>query len=202
MNGMVQEILGFWFDEVGPKGWYEVDPALDARIRERFMGLWEAAGRGALDQWRIDPQGTLALMVLLDQFPRNMFRGNPRAFSTDLRAIGIAKSAIARDVDLELEPEPRHFLRLPFCHSESLEEQERGVRYCLLRGGTESHVVHSCAHRLVIRRFGRFPFRNEALGRRSTKAETEWLATGAYRAAVAEIEDARKAVLAARGQMV
>ncbi len=188
MDARVEEILGFWFDEVGPAGWYAVDEGLDATIRERFLGLWEVAGRGGLAGWRTDPCGVLALLVVIDQFPRNMFRGDPRSFATDAMARAVAKDAIARGRDAGFADDQRQVFRLPLMHSEFVADQEQGVRRCLIDGASPDYLLHARAHREVIRRFGRFPFRNAALGRRTTAAEAEWLEAGAYAATVAALE--------------
>jgi uncharacterized protein (DUF924 family) len=184
MDARAEEIVGFWFDEVGPEGWYKVDAGLDAAIRQRFGALWEAAGQGALGSWRAGARETLALLVLLDQFPRNMFRGDPRSYATDLRAREVAKDAIARGLHAGFPDDQRHQFRLPLLHSEFVADQEQGVRRCLIDGADPSYLLHARAHRAVIRRFGRFPFRNATLGRHSTAAEAEWLAAGGYRATV------------------
>jgi len=182
---MTQEadaILRFWLDEVGPQGWYRSDPELDARIRDRFETLWRQAGDGALDRWMHCPQGALALMILLDQFPRNMFRGTAAAYRTDAMALRIAKQAIARGHD-RATPEPeRQFFYLPLMHSEGLPDQERCVRLIKMgmpHTGTEN-LDHARRHREVIRKFGRFPSRNRPLGRQDTEAERNYRARGGY----------------------
>jgi uncharacterized protein (DUF924 family) len=188
MDARAEEILAFWFDEVGPAGWYKVDEELDAAIRARFMGLWEAAGRGGLDGWRTAPRSVLALLVVVDQFPRNMFRGDPRSFATDAMARAVAKDAIARGMYAGFPDDERHAFRLPLLHSEFVADQEQGVRRCLIDGASPAYLLHARAHRAVIRRFGRFPFRNAALGRRTTEGEAAWLAAGGYRATVEALE--------------
>ncbi len=176
------EVLRFWLDEVGPEGWYKPAPDLDERIRARFGELWAGAAEGRLGHWRAAPRGALALAILLDQFPRNMFRGTAGAYTTDLRALGVADLAIRRGFDREV-PEPgRQFFYLPFMHSESLAHQDRCVRLVLMRlpaSGAEN-LDHARRHRAVIRRFGRFPSRNRALGRRDTEAERRYREGGGY----------------------
>ncbi|WP_290748468.1 DUF924 family protein [Amaricoccus sp.] len=179
-----QGILRFWFDEIGAKGWYNGGGAVDEACRSRYLALWEKARDGALRDWIIAPRSGLALVILLDQFPRNMFRGSALSYATDAQAQATAKWMLGRNLDAALEPDARQFIRLPLIHSESLQDQEQGVRRCLLGGAADLDVLHARAHREVIRRFGRFPFRNEALGRRSSRAEADWLAEGGYQAAV------------------
>ncbi len=180
-----EEILAFWLDEVGPRGWYEPDAALDARVRERFGATWEAARRGGRHDWIVAPRQNLALIILLDQFPRNMFREDARAFASDARALAAAKGAVGRGFDLTIEPPARQFFYLPMMHSEVVSEQARSVRLFAMRGEGDN-LDHARAHRAVIRRFGRFPYRNAALGRASTAAEREWLEAGGYKLALAE----------------
>jgi uncharacterized protein (DUF924 family) len=179
------EILDFWLTEVGPSRWYAADPALDAAIAERFGAAVEAARDGAFDAWMLKPRGALALMILLDQFPRNMHRGAREAFRADAQAVALAKRALNLGHDRKTPEPERQFFYLPLMHSECLTDQDRCVRLIMTRmpqtGG--ENLPHAVAHREVIRRFGRFPFRNEALGRHSTEEERAWLAGGGYRVA-------------------
>ena len=182
MDGQAQEVLRFWLDEVGPTGWYKPDAGLDARIRARFASLWRGAAAGALDRWLATPRGALALLIVLDQFPRNMFRGRAEAYSSDARALRVARVAIDRGHDRAVPEPARQFFYLPFMHGESLAHQDRCVRLILLRlpeSGAEN-LDHAQRHRAVIRRFGRFPSRNGALGRRDTQAELGYRAEGGY----------------------
>jgi uncharacterized protein (DUF924 family) len=181
-----QDVVDFWLG-VGPDGWYNGGAALDTRIRDRYLGLWEAARRGACATWICQPDSCLALVVLLDQFPRNIFRDDPRAFATDARALAVAKSAVRRGHDKRIALPQRQFLYMPLMHSEMLPDQEKAVRLFLLNFGPGESLNHARAHRLVIRRFGRFPYRNMALGRESTPEEEAFLAAGGYRAAMAEV---------------
>lgn len=177
-----EEVLEFWLDEVGEKGWYAVDDALDQTIRDRFEDAWHDARDGKFDLWLIHPAGMLAYIILMDQFPRNMFRGDARAFATDLQALAAAKSAIERRWDLRIEEPARQFFYLPMMHSESLYDQHRCVRLIverMPRSGADN-LLHAQAHREVIRTFGRFPYRNKALGRASSPSETEFLNNGGY----------------------
>lgn len=188
MQEEAEAILAFWLDEVGPKGWYQGGEALDAECRARFLDTWEQARRGALDGWAASPRSALALVILLDQMPRNMRRGEAGAFASDARALAVAKASIRRGFDLAVEGPERQFFYLPLMHSEVIADQERAVRLILLRLDGDDQLTHARAHRAVIRRFGRFPYRNAALGRRTTEGEDAFLAAGGYAAALAEAE--------------
>jgi uncharacterized protein (DUF924 family) len=187
MDTLAEDILTFWLDEVGPEGWYRQDDALDARIRDRFGAAAEAARRGEMECWMLDPRKCLALLILLDQFPRNMFRDSPEAFASDDRARAVAKAALRRGFDAAIPMPGRQFYYLPLMHSESLPDQERSVRLFRLNDPAGGNIDHARAHRAVIRRFGRFPYRNGPLGRVTTAAEHEWLAEGGYSVALAEV---------------
>ena len=182
-------VLDYWLDEVGPEGWYEVDPVRDAAIVGRFEGMWARAMRGGLSWWLTHPTGALAYVVLTDQLPRNMWRGEAQAFASDRVALAAAKAAVDRGSDLAIEEPARQFFYLPLMHSECLQDQERCVRLMLTRMPVTgaSNLLHARAHRDVIRRFGRFPHRNEALGRSGTPAEMEFLASGGYGGVVREL---------------
>lgn len=184
-----EDVLSFWLDEVGPQGWYLGGEALDAQVRDRFLPAWEEAMAGAYGLWLTYPTGTLAYIVLTDQFPRNMFRDDGRAFASDASARAAAKMAIHQNWDMKIAEPARQFLYLPLMHSENLIDQDRAVRLILTRmpeTGADT-LLHAKAHREVIRRFGRFPYRNAALGRKSTAAETRYLAEGGYGATLREI---------------
>ena len=186
-----QDVLTYWVDEVGPKGWYNASDDLDAEVRDKFGDLWQEAREGACGLWLTSPVGVLGYIVLTDQFPRNMFRGTAEAFSTDASARAAAKIAIERDWDMRI-PEPvRQFFYLPLMHSENLVDQDRCVRLFKSRmpESGDDNLRHSCAHRAVIRQFGRFPYRNDALGRASTKAESDWIAAGGYRLALQSVDE-------------
>lgn len=184
MDTIAEDVVSFWMNEVGPSRWYASDEALDAEIRERFTPLWRRAHAGELDDWMLRPNSALALLILLDQFPRNMFRGKPEAFVSDARALAVAKKAIAMGHDLSIDEPERQFFYLPLMHSENLTDQDRCVRLIMTRMPKTGDVnlPHARAHREVIRRFGRFPYRNEALGRASTAPEAEYLDQGGYAA--------------------
>lgn len=177
------EILDFWLEQVGPEGWYVASEDVDQAIRARFGALVERALSGALDDWAETPEGALALLILLDQFTRNLNRGSGEAFAGDDKARAIARSVVARNLDLEI-PEPgRQFFYLPFEHSESLADQDWSVTLFETRTPDlpENALWHAKQHRDVIRRFGRFPYRNDALGRETTAEEAKWLEEDGYR---------------------
>lgn len=166
------EVLRFWFEEHA-KDWFVKNPAFDAEIRARFLALHEAAAAGQLAHWADDARACLALVLVLDQFPRNMFRGTPRAFATDALALAAARHAVARGHDRDLLPMQKQFVYLPFEHSESLADQ---VLCCELMKDFDAELLrYAVRHREIIERFGRFPHRNAVLGRESTPAELEFL---------------------------
>lgn len=172
-----QEIIHFWVDEVGEKRWFDSNDALDSEILKRFVKTYELARDGKLADWENNANGALALLILLDQFPRNMFRGRAEAFATDARAREIADRAIARGFDLETPVAMRPFFYLPFMHSENAADQDRCVSLIGARVGEDSqNYPFALGHRETIERFGRFPARNAALGRHSTQEEEKFLA--------------------------
>ncbi|MCA1848030.1 MAG: DUF924 domain-containing protein [Actinobacteria bacterium] len=179
-----EEVLDFWFgreDEPGygefREAWFRKDPEFDQQIRDRFEDLYEAAATGELDHWKEEARSCLALVILLDQFPRNMFRGDPRSYATDRKAQETAEYAVDRALDRELPPFQRMFLYMPLMHSEDLAHQRRSVE--LFRGlggeGEEDPSYYAVRHMEIIERFGRFPHRNEILGRQTTPEEAEFL---------------------------
>ncbi|MCQ0969779.1 DUF924 domain-containing protein [Paracoccus sp. TK19116] len=176
------EINSFWIDEIGEKGWYQQSDAVDQTIRNRFMEAWDVSGSLAQD-WEDTPEGALAALILTDQFPRNMFRGDPRSFETDELARAIADRAIAAGHDLATPEPQRQFFYLPFEHSENLDHQDRAVALFAERMPGEN-LRHAKLHRDTIARFGRFPWRNEALGRAPTEAEQKVMDAGGYGALV------------------
>ncbi|MFO1142501.1 MAG: DUF924 family protein [Amaricoccus sp.] len=188
MDATAEELLRFWLDEVGPDGWYKVDDALDATIRDRWGALWDVARTGGLAEWKAAPRSCLALLVLLDQFPRNMFRGDARAFASDARALATAKVEILHGRDRKIGLPERQFFYLPLMHSEIKTNQDKSVRLFLMSfGPDDDHVKHARAHREIIRRFGRFPYRNAALGRESTPEEVAFMERGGYGALMKEM---------------
>ncbi len=177
------EILAFWRD-LGPAGWYAVDAAVDRTIRDRFGPHWEAARTGAFGDWGATAEGALAYLILTDQFPRNMFRGDRLAFATDGIALATAGRSIAAGLDRAIDGALRQFVYLPFTHSEHLSDQDRSVALFQAWEPEGENLPHAEAHRDVIRRFGRFPYRNAALGRATTPEEQAFLDAGGYAAAV------------------
>lgn len=170
------EILEFWFAGRMRPRWFHSTAALDREIRERFEALWRRGLAGELDQWGGTPEGALALVILLDQFPLNMFRGRPEAFAGEAAARRVADTAIARGLDQTLDPEQRAFLYMPFMHSEDLADQDRSVTL-FSRPGLEHNLTWARHHRDIVARFGRFPHRNVILGRESSAEEQAWLAS-------------------------
>ena len=172
-----REILDFWFKEIPSERWFSSDPAIDASIRERFEETWREARAGGVKDWLESKEGTLALIILFDQFPRNMFRGRAEAFATDALAREAARHAIASGFDLELPVVARHFVYLPLMHSEDLADQEKCVCLTAERLGKDHYSYpYALRHRDAVARFGRFPARNAALGRGNTGEEIEFLA--------------------------
>jgi len=173
-DDLIREILDFWFSEQARPLWFRSTPEFDAGIRERFEEIWGLARAGVYDHWEEDPEGALALVILLDQFPLNMFRGDARSWSTEARAREVAAHAIEQGFDQGMSDEQKVFLYMPFMHSESLADQDRAVQ--LFRdAGLDDNLRYAEHHRDVVRRFGRFPHRNAGLGRESTDEELEYL---------------------------
>jgi uncharacterized protein (DUF924 family) len=172
------DVLAFW-RAAGPDKWFEKDEAFDAQIRARFLPTYFAAAAGKLKGWANDPDGALALIIVLDQFPRNMVRDNARAFAADALARAAADDAIAHGYDTEITVPERRFFYLPFMHSEALADQERCLRLCEAAGDDEG-VDYARVHAEIIRRFGRFPHRNKVLGRTTTEAERAFLDSGGF----------------------
>ncbi|PTM39673.1 DUF924 family protein [Bosea sp. 124] len=170
-------VTDFWRD-AGPERWFRKDAAFDTLFRERFMPLHFAAARRELDVWAETAQGSLALVILLDQLPRNGFRGTAHMYATDPLARSFARRAEAMGQGDAIEPELRLFLHLPFCHSEDLADQDLSVQLSTPLG--ELALEHAEGHREIIRRFGRFPHRNALLGRETTAEEAAFLSEGGF----------------------
>jgi len=173
-----ETILAFW-REAGPDKWFTRDNAFDADIRDKFLPTYEAAAAGKLAEWEATPEGALALCIVLDQFPRNMFRGDARTFAADARAREVANRALKRGYDQDIPAEDRGFLFLPFMHSEDLTDQNRCVE--LYRAAGHENMKYAEQHRDIIRRFGRFPHRNAILGRTTTPEEQAFLDGGGFK---------------------
>ncbi len=172
-----QTIVDFWRD-LGSERWFARDDELDATIAQRFGDVYERAAAGELDGWADEPNGALALVLILDQFPRNMFRGTPRAFETDAKALQLAKAALARGDHYHVGEDVNQFFALPLMHSENLEDQEACVRWMGEIG--EENVPYAEEHRDIVARFGRFPHRNTILGRATTSEEQAFLESGGF----------------------
>ena len=178
MVARAAEVVSFW-REAGPDRWFTKDDVFDKEIRERFFDTYEAAAAGKLSDWEQSAQGALALLILLDQFPRNMFRADARAFATDPLARAITAGAIVRGFDSQVPKGLRGFFYLPFEHSEDLADQERCIALNKAIGDAEN-LKWAEIHADIIRRFGRFPHRNAALGRTTTPEEQAFLDGGGF----------------------
>jgi uncharacterized protein (DUF924 family) len=170
------EILSFWRD-AGRDRWYERDEAFDNEVRRRYLGLWRKAVAGELSSWEASDDGALALTIVLDQFPRNMFRGSAEAFASDAKALEVAGRAIARGADARIDPILLEFLYVPFMHSEAMTDQLRCVE---LFQNSPDNLKYAEGHADIIRRFGRFPHRNRMLGRATTPEEQAYLDAGGF----------------------
>jgi uncharacterized protein (DUF924 family) len=170
------DLVAFW-KQAGPARWFARDDAFDAALRERYAAAHHAAARRELDAWRASAEGSLALVLLLDQVPRNLFRNSAHAFATDGLARTVAAAAVDAGHDRAVDGELRLFFYMPFEHSESLADQDRSLALFTAMGD-DYYLKYATAHRDVIVRFGRFPHRNAALGRASTAEEQAWLDAG------------------------
>jgi uncharacterized protein (DUF924 family) len=172
------EVLAFW-RAAGPARWFTRDAAFDAEIRDRFLSTYAAAMAGELGAWEANADGALALLIVLDQMPRNMFRHHPQAYAGDALARLVAGVAIARGFDRRFVPPERRFFYLPFMHSEAATDQQRCVDLCGDAGDAEG-LAYAEEHAAIIARFGRFPHRNPALGRDTTAEERAFLEGGGF----------------------
>lgn len=171
---MYLEVIEFWFDEIEKSQWWVKDENFDKLIRKRFLGLHSKAIKCELFSWRETSLGALAEIIVLDQFSRNMFRNSPESFTYDQLALALSQSAIARGIDFELSTEKRSFLYMPFMHSESL--AIHSVAESLFsKLGVSSSIEYERRHKAIIEKFGRYPHRNQILGRKSTPEELEFL---------------------------
>lgn len=184
------EVLEFWLEEIGEAGWYAGGEEIDNLCRERFGDLWQAAHDGGLEHWVDGTVGTLAYLVLTDQIPRNIHRGSNLSFATDALARAAARKAVEAGWDLGAPMPERQFFYMPFEHSEDPEDQALCVRLMAERlAGMDDTLLHARAHQEIIRRYGRFPTRNEALGRPSTPEERVYLQQGGYMSIVNALRD-------------
>ena len=181
-------VLDFWLDEIGPGGWYSGAAEVDEACTAGFGDLVDAARDGSLEHWIDGPAGTLAYLLLTDQFPRNIYRGQALSFASDPRARAAARKAIAEGWDMKVPEPERQFFYMPLEHSEDLADQDLVISLMEERMPSDPDMaLHARAHREMIRRYGRFPGRNAALGRENTPAETEFLAAGGYGALVQQM---------------
>jgi uncharacterized protein (DUF924 family) len=173
------DILAFW-REAGSDRWYKKDGAFDNEVRRRYFGLWQDASAGKLSCWEASDDGALALTIVLDQFPRNMFRGDVRTYASDAMAREVAGRAIDRGVDDRIDPALLEFLYMPFMHSEHLSDQDRCVAL-FEKSGNANNLKYALDHAGIVRRFGRFPHRNQMLGRQTTSEEQAFLDGGGFK---------------------
>ncbi len=171
-----RKVLDFWFDELEPRQWWKQDDALDGVIRGRFLDVHDRARRCELFHWRTTAAGRLAEIIVLDQFSRNLFRASPQAFAQDALALALAQTAVDLGCDRELPVERRNFLYLPYMHSESLAIHQVAVEL-FRKNGSEASFRYEIRHMEIIARFGRYPHRNEILGRESSADEIDFLQT-------------------------
>jgi len=185
MVSEASEVLSYWLEEVGPTGWFQPSGAAELKSLE-FKELWSRAAAGELGSWICAPDTCQALVILLDQLPRVMFRGRAEAYSSDDLALAVAKRALVMGHDLKANEPGRQFFYTPLMHSESLMDQERCVRLMSLRlpQANAAMLAHVKAHRDIIRQFGRFPYRNSIQGRKNTEAEEVYMIGGGYSTSV------------------
>lgn len=178
MRDTRHEIIHFWFEETHPQQWFQSSPVFDERVCDRFGVTYEMARDGLCNNWSADTEGALALVLVLDQFPRHMYRNTPAAFATDEAALLVAKEAIYKGFDQVIEPVKRGFLYVPFQHSEVLSDQKKSVElFGAMADENPAGDMYAKRHLVPIDKFGRFPHRNEILGRESTEEEIEFLKT-------------------------
>lgn len=169
-----QRVLDFWFKEISPEKWFQKDPHFDETVKSLFLGIYEEATAGTTASWRKTAEGRLAEVIVLDQFPRNMFRDTPQAFATDEIAQNLAREAVRLGDDQMLSPAQKAFLYMPYMHSESKKLHQEAVRL-FSQKGLEDNLKYEILHKEIIDRFGRYPHRNKILGRKSTPDELEFL---------------------------
>ena len=168
------DIISYWYSDAMNEHWFSSTPELDIEIKIKYEHVWESASVGKLDDWKNTPEGCLALIIILDQFPLNMFRGEARSFKTERKAIEVASLAINNEFNEQLNNDELIFLYMPFMHSENLEEQDIAVRL-YSESNLSDNLRFAQHHREIVKRFGRFPHRNNILGRKSTKDEKVYL---------------------------
>ncbi len=171
-----EDIITFWFSPDSRKYWFQSTPSFDEDIRHRFEVIWRESLEGGHDDWKKTPEGALALVILFDQFPLNMFRDRPESFQTGALSRQVAGEAIEAGFDKQLADEQKAFMYLPYMHSETLAGQDRSIEL-FEQAGLVKNLRWAHGHRKIVQRFGRFPHRNKILGRKSTAKELEWLAS-------------------------
>ena len=171
---MYREIIEYWFSKEVSERWFNSTAEFDRELGERYESVWQQASRGELGEWMNTAEGCLALVIILDQFPLNMFRGEAKSFATEAESRDVAEHAIEQGFDAQLPDDQRAFLYMPYMHSENLADQDRSVEL-FSQPGLESNLRYAHHHRGIVEKFGRFPHRNEVLGRESTEAEIEYL---------------------------
>lgn len=171
---MYQDVLRFWFEEIEPKMWWASDPGFDNRVRDGFLAILQQAAQAELFAWRAEPKGRLAEVIVLDQFSRNIHRNTPSAFAQDAMALVLAQEALAAGADSALSAVERGFLYMPFMHSES-REIHKWAESLFRANGLQNNYAFELRHKAIIDRFGRYPHRNQILGRVSTPEEVEFL---------------------------
>jgi len=169
-------VLEFWFDETVKPLWYNSTPEFDQQLYNRFISIYKNAKEGHLIDWESTADGALALVIILDQFPLNMFRGEKASFATEAMSREVAQRAIDRKLDVQLNNEQKMFIYLPYMHSESLKDQDQSI-ILFKNAALDDKLQFAEHHRNIVKRFGRFPHRNEILGRASTTEEINWLAS-------------------------
>ena len=174
MKYSIKEVLDFWYAEDTSNKWFNSTPEFDAEIKQRFESLWQLAADGGLKEWEQSAEGCLALCIVLDQFPLNMFRGERKSFQTEQQSVLVAKASVNKSFDEEIETQKVSFLYMPLMHSEDLQDQDLCVT-CFAKRDLEGNLSFAKHHRGIIQEFGRFPHRNKILGRESTAQEIEYL---------------------------
>lgn len=171
---MYQALIDFWFSDEAKQYWFKSTRSFDQRLVDSYIDTWRQAKQGKLDRWQQSAIGSLALVIVLDQFPLNMFRGTAKCFSTDASSLAVARGAIDKAYDRELTSDQKSFMYMPFMHSEDLDDQALGVEL-FSQPGLENNLRFARHHYGIVERFGRFPHRNEMLGRESSEAEIKYL---------------------------
>ncbi len=169
-----EEILDFWFSAEMKPAWFQSTPELDQELKQRFESTWEMAAKGLLDDWRLTAEGCLALGIVLDQFPLNMFRGDAKSFSTELLAVEVCLTAVKQGLDQKIDTDKLAFLYMPLMHSENMDYQDLSIEL-FNKANLKENLRFAKHHREIVKKYGRFPHRNKILGRVSTQEELDYL---------------------------